>query len=211
MTWNKFVGVTMLLFGLINPVGAIPIYVHLMRKTPTGKAHRILVLASVAVAFLLVVAALFGKQILSFFNVGVDDFRIAGGVLALVIAFDMFQARYGGFLQTIEERAEADREIHGIAITPLAFPLLVGPAEMAMMITLSNDFPRLADKSSLIASSLLTTGLVSLTLWTAQPINRVLGTTGINVATRIMALVVASVGINFIITGLKNQFPGLLR
>ena len=55
MTWNKFVGVTMLLFGLINPVGAIPIYVHLMRKTPTGKAHRILVLASVAVAFLLVV------------------------------------------------------------------------------------------------------------------------------------------------------------
>jgi multiple antibiotic resistance protein len=82
---------------------------------------------------------------------------------------------------------------------------------MAMMITLSSDFPRLADKSLLIVSSLLTACLVSLTLWTAKPINRLLGTTGINVATRIMALVVASVGINFIITGLKNQFPGLLR
>lgn len=211
MTWNKFVGVTMVLFGLINPVGVIPIYMHLMRRTPSVKSHRILMLASVAVASLLIVAALFGEQILAFFNVGLDDFRIAGGILALVIGFDMFQARYSGFLQTVEERAEADREIHGVAITPLAFPLLVGPAEMSMMITLSNDFPHPADKGLLVGSALLTTCLVSLTLWMAKSINRVLGTTGINVATRIMALVVASVGINFIITGLKNQFPGLLR
>jgi multiple antibiotic resistance protein len=48
-----------------------------------------------------------------------------------------------------------------------------------------------------------------LTLWLAKPIPRLLGKTGINVATRVMALIVASVGVNFIITGLKNQFPGL--
>jgi multiple antibiotic resistance protein len=50
---------------------------------------------------------------------------------------------------------------------------------------------------------------MALTLWMAQPINRILGMTGINVTTRVMALIVASVGINFIVTGLKNQFPGL--
>ena len=101
-------------------------------------------IASLAVGCqtLLIVAALWGEPILAFFNVGLDDFRIAGGLLALVIAFEMFQAHYGGFLQTLEERAEADTDLHAIAITPLAFPLLVGPAEMSVMITLSNDAPR---------------------------------------------------------------------
>jgi multiple antibiotic resistance protein len=64
---------------------------------------------------------------------------------------------------------------------------------------------------ALVFAVILTTALMTLTLWLSRPINRVLGTTGINVATRLMALIVASVGINFIVTGLKNQFPGLSR
>jgi multiple antibiotic resistance protein len=146
---------------------------------------------------------------LAFFNVGLDDFRIAGGLLALVIAFEMFQAHYGGFLQKLEERAEADADLHAIAITPLAFPLLVGPAEMSVMITLSNDAPTLWAKGLLVASAALTSALTALTLYLAKPLGRVFGTTGINVVTRIMALIVASVAIDFILRGLKNQFPGL--
>jgi multiple antibiotic resistance protein len=213
MSWNHFVGIAILLYGLTNPVGVIPIYLHLLERLPERtqgmRAHRILLIACAAVAVLLVAAAIFGKQILAFFHVGLDDFRIAGGLLALVIAFDMFQAHYGGFLQTLEERSEAESDLHSIAITPLAFPLLVGPAELSIMITLSNDQPILADKGLLVAAALLTTVLTMLTLWLAMPINRLLGRTGINVATRVMALIVASIGINFIVTGLKNQFPVL--
>ena len=211
MAWNRFIGITMLLYGLINPTGVIPIYINLVRKADAGRAHRIILAASVAVVSLLVVAAVLGKQILSFFNVGLDDFRIAGGLLALFIAFEMFQAHYGGFMQTIEERVEAEADINSIAITPLAFPLLVGPAEMSVMITLSNDLPHPLDKLLLVATSLLTTALVAATLWLAIPINRLLGATGINIATRVMALIVASVGINFILTGIKNQLPGLMH
>jgi multiple antibiotic resistance protein len=60
-----------------------------------------------------------------------------------------------------------------------------------------------------VASAALTTALTALTLYLAKPLGRVLGTTGINVVTRIMALIVASVAIDFILSGLKNQFPGL--
>ncbi len=209
MGWHQFVGTTLLLYGLINPVGAVPIYSHLIRKTSSDQTHRILVIASLAVGCLLIVAALWGEPILAFFNVGLDDFRIAGGLLALVIAFEMFQAHYGGFLQTLEERAEADGDLHGVAITPLAFPLLVGPAEMSVMITLSNDTPGLWAKGVLVASAALTTALTALTLYLAKPLGRVLGTTGINVVTRVMALIVASVAIDFILSGLKNKFPAL--
>jgi multiple antibiotic resistance protein len=209
MSWHQLIGITILLYGLINPVGAVPIYSHLVRKASNEKAHRILQIASLAVGSLLISAALWGGPILRLFNVGIDDFRIAGGLLALVIAFEMFQAHYGGFLQTLEEKAEAEREIHSVAITPLAFPLLVGPAELSVMITLSNDSPGLRDKGVLVAAALLTTALTSLTLYIAKPLSRLIGTTGINVVTRVMALIVASVAIDFILNGLKNMFPGL--
>jgi multiple antibiotic resistance protein len=104
-----------------------------LRRTADVQAHRIIALASTAVACLLITTAMFGRHILAFFSVGLDDFRIAGGLLALFIAFEMFQARYGGFTQTIEEKREAETDLHGIAITPLAFPLLVAPAEMSVM------------------------------------------------------------------------------
>jgi multiple antibiotic resistance protein len=209
MGWHQFVGTTLLLYGLINPIGVIPIYSHLVREDSSQRAHRILLIASVAVGGLLILAALWGQPILAFFNVGLDDFRIAGGLLALVIAFEMFQARYGAFLQTLEERAEADTDIHGIAITPLAFPLLVGPAEMSVIITLSNDTSSFWAKGMLVAAVVFTTALTALTLYLAKPLGRMLGTTGINVVTRVMALIVASVAIDFILSGLRNQFPGL--
>jgi MarC family membrane protein len=209
LAWNEFVGITMLLYGLINPIGVIPIYLHLLHQTAEVRVHRVISLASVVVACLLIATAVFGRQILGFFNVGIDDFRIAGGLLALFIAFEMFQARYGGFMQTIEERREAETDLHSIAITPLAFPLLVGPAEMSVMITLSNEATYTIGQEWLVAVVLFTTLLMAVTLWMAKSINRFLGTTGINVVTRVMALIVASIGIKFILTGLKNALPGL--
>ena len=80
---------------------------------------------------------------------------------------------------------------------------------MSVMITLSNDARALWGKGVLVASAALTTALTALTLYLAKPLVRVLGTTGINVVTRIMALIVASVAIDFILSGLKSQFPGL--
>lgn len=121
----------------------------------------------------------------------------------------MFQARFGGFLQTSDERHEAESDLHGAAITPLAFPLLVGPADMSVIITLSNDIVDAQGKGWLIAACGLATSLVACTLWMALPIQSVLGKTGINVATRFMALIVASLGVDFMLTGIRNQLPGL--
>ena len=138
-----------------------------------------------------------------------NDFRIAGGLLALFVAFEMFQAKYGGIIQTPDERQEAEFEIHGIAVTPLAFPLLVGPTEMSVMITLASERSHWLERLWLVASSVTVSSMVAITLWMAVPVNRVLGKTGINVVTRVMALIVAALGVKFIMTGIKNEIPGL--
>lgn len=210
MHQNEFVGTTTLLYALANPIGVVPIFLGLTRGLTARTPRRIIAVACLAVAAFLSAAALFGRDILAFFNVGLDDFRIAGGLFALFIAFEMFQAHYGGFMQTTEERREAESDVRAIAITPLAFPLLVGPAEIGVMITLANDTADWQGKAVLVGSAVTTAALVGATLCLAMPINRLLGRTGINVATRVMALFVAAVGVHFIMTGLRNQLPGLM-
>lgn len=79
MAWNQFVGITILLYALTNPVGAIPIFLAMTCQVESVKIHRIIVRASAAIAIFFVGSALLGKQILNFFNVGLDDFRVAGG------------------------------------------------------------------------------------------------------------------------------------
>ncbi len=183
MAWNKFIGITMLLYALTNPVGVIPIFLALTRQAGTIKTQRIILLACSAVAVFFVGSAVLGKEILQFFNVGLDDFRIAGGLLALVIAFEMFQAQYGKFVPRADETSGGEVDIRGLAITPFAFPLLVGPAEMSIMITLSNDNPDWIAKALLAAAALVATVLIALTLWAAAAIERFLGRTGISVMT----------------------------
>lgn len=210
MSWNEFIGISTLLYALANPIGVVPIFLGFTARLGTSRTNTIVVIASLAVFAFLAVIIPFGQQLLDFFNVSLDDFRIAGGLLALFIAFEMFQAHYGEFMQTVEEHEEAEANVRGIAITPLAFPLLVGPAELGVVITLANDAPDLGYKLALTGAAALNAVLVALTLFLAAPISRVMGQTGINVATRVMALIVAAIGVNFIVTGIQNHFPGLV-
>ncbi len=209
MELNRFVGLATLLYALANPIGIVPIFLGLTGRSHSINRPRVVLVAAAAVAALLIMSALFGREALAFFNVGLDDFRIAGGLLALFIAFEMFQAHYGGILQTAEERSEAELDLHGVAITPLAFPLLIGPAEMSIMITLASDHPDWREKAALITAALLAAAMIALTLLAATPIHRLIGKTGVNIATRIMALFVAAIGINFIFTGMRSELPGL--
>lgn len=209
MNWNEFIGVTSLLYALANPIGVIPIFLSLAEHTRNANTVRVVAVAALSVTAFLIAATLLGTSTLEFFSVSLDDFRIAGGLLALFIAFEMFQAHYGSFMRTAEEQSEAEADIHGIAITPLAFPILVGPAELGVMITLTGDSPLWSEKVTLIASAIATGFMIAVTLWMAAPLHRLMGRTGINVATRVMALIVAAIGVNFILTGLRNQLPGL--
>ena len=164
MSWNEFIGISSLLYALANPIGVVPIFLGFTAGIGSSRTLSIIAIASLAVFGFLLVTIPFGQQILDFFNVSLDDFRIAGGLMALFIAFEMFQAHYGEFMQTDEEHQEAEANVHGIAITPLAFPLLVGPAELGVMITLANDAADWGYRFALIAAAALNAVLVAVTL-----------------------------------------------
>lgn len=212
---NTFIGLVALLYALSNPISILPIFMGLTQKVRQDRINRLIFTTVITIAIVLGIGVVLGEQVLRFFDISIDDFRIAGGLLALYIAFVMFHAHPSGITQTAEEKADAEAEaeenIQALAVTPLAFPLLVGPAEVSIMITMANDAPDFASRIWLLLAGLCLSLLIGATLRLAVPLYKFMGRTGINIATRIMALIVASIGIHFIVSGLQNQFPGLSR
>src|SRR4030065_2769989 len=120
-------------FAILNPLGAIPIYLSLMADRRPDEMHRIALKASVAVAVILTLSVWVGDALLSFFGIGIPAFRIAGGLLVLIIAIAMFGAKTSPARHTDAEQAEAEAK-NDIAVVPLALPLLAGPGSISLTI-----------------------------------------------------------------------------
>lgn len=208
--WSEQTKYLVGIFAILNPVGTIPIYLSLMAERHVAEMHRTALKASVAVAIILILAVWVGDGLLSFFGIGIPAFRIAGGLLVLIIAIAMFDARTSSARHTAAEQVEAEAK-NDIAVVPLAIPLLAGPGAISLAIV---DAHQAASISGKFAFSLGIVGvavIVWLVLRLAEPIGERLGTGGLNIATRVMGLILAAMAVQFMAEGLLELFPGLSK
>ncbi|ACZ76997.1 MULTISPECIES: YchE family NAAT transporter [Dickeya] len=196
------------LFALINPVGILPIFISMTNYQAGDGRARTNLTANVSVVIILWVALFFGDAILRLFGISIDSFRIAGGILITTIAMSMISGKLGEDKQNKQEKTEtANRE--SIGVVPLALPLMAGPGAISSTIVWSS---RYHGWQNLLGLS-LAIAVFSFCCWllfrAAPALVRLLGQTGINVVTRIMGLLLMSLGIEFIVTGIRALFPGL--
>lgn len=196
------------LFALVNPVGIIPVFISMTSYQPAAVRNKTNLTANLSVAIILLTSLFLGDGILQIFGISIDSFRIAGGILVVTIAMSMISGKLGEDKQNKQEKSEtAVRE--SIGVVPLALPLMAGPGQS---VQLSSGGPgttpgasgRVLTGDSGICPLLL--GIFRMAPWLV----RLLGQTGINVITRIMGLLLMALGIEFIVTGIKALFPGLL-
>lgn len=197
------------LFALVNPVGILPLFISMTNYQDEVSRNKINLTANFSVAVILTVALLFGSAILALFGISIDSFRFAGGMLVMLIALTMINGKIGENKQNKEERSESViRE--NIAVVPLALPLMAGPGAISSMIVWSVHY----DSWPHIVGFILTLILFSFCCWLlfrlAPYMIRLLGQTGINVVTRIMGLILMSLGAEIMMSGIKGAFPGLL-
>jgi multiple antibiotic resistance protein len=114
----------------------------------------------------------------------------------------------GGARTTVEEENEAENKAT-LGVVPLGIPLLTGPGAISTVIVYANKAHGAGDYAIIIGCGFVLAALVWLTLQLAQPITRIMGRSGINIATRIMGLLVAAVAVEFIVDGLKTMLPVL--
>lgn len=196
------------LLAIVNPVGAIPIFINLTADQNKGVRNKNSFMASISMGIILIVVLFSGDAILRFFGISVGSFRVGGGILILLMSISMLQAKMSHVKQTEVEGLDlAERE--SVAVVPLGTPLLAGPGAISTVILYAQRYTSVTHYLYLLGVIVLLICLTFLSFRLAPAIARLLGKTGINVVTRLMGLIMAAVGVEFIANGLKQLFPAL--
>lgn len=197
------------LFALINPIGILPVFISMTNYQGTIGRNKTNLTANLSVVGILWGSLFFGDSILRLFGISIDSFRIAGGILVVTIAMSMISGKLGEDKQNKQEKTEtANRE--SIGVVPLALPLMAGPGAISSTIVWSSRYHGWLNLFGLSLAIAIFAFCCWLLFRVAPILVKVLGQTGINVVTRIMGLLLMSLGIEFIVTGIKAIFPGLL-
>ncbi|MBT1445524.1 YchE family NAAT transporter [Shewanella sp. JM162201] len=197
------------LVAIINPIGLLPVFVSLTSHQTEAERNHTGKVANIAVVVILLVTIVAGQHILNMFSISLSAFRIAGGTLIAIIALSMLQGKLGEVKRNQEEDRESSA-MESVAVVPLALPLMAGPGAISSVIVFAAEHNTMLDLVGMF-STVLIFGLLSFGLFRmASVIYRVLGKTGINVITRLMGLLMLSIGIEVMAAGLKGLFPNLL-
>jgi multiple antibiotic resistance protein len=195
---------------IIDPIGVVPFFMgHTAHLDAT--ARRATALKSVAIAAgVLLLFTVIGQPLLHYLGVSVAAFRIAGGVLLLLLAIDMVLVKESGIRATTQKEDEEAHQRPDIAVFPLAVPLIAGPGAIASVILLQSQNASSLLNQDIVAGVMLAVLLLTgLSFLIATPIMRILSVTGINVMTRVLGIILAALAVSNILEGLRASFPAL--
>jgi multiple antibiotic resistance protein len=208
LDWAEYTKFFLALIVIVNPVGAVPLFVSMTEQHTVDEKRRIARAASAAVAVVLVLAAIAGQPLLAFFGITIASFKVGGAILILLLAISMMHATPTGEKQTPEEAREAEDK-ESIAVVPLAIPLLSGPGAISTTIIYSTGRSSLSHILLIIACCLLVSLATWVALRAATPVSLWLGKTGVNIAIRLMGLLLAAVAVEIFTSGILVLLPGL--
>ncbi|HWP27089.1 MAG TPA: MarC family protein [Xanthobacteraceae bacterium] len=199
-------------FVVIDPVGILPVFMALTSKKSAAARKRIAVRAVLLAAATLTVFALVGDVLLRFLGISLPAFRIAGGLLLLLLSIDMILVRPSGLRTATKAEEEEAEESADVAVFPLAVPLIAGPGAMTSVILItgraSGDF--LFQLIAILALAAVLLFCLLIFLFASRLMNR-LGLTGINVIGRVFGIVLAGLAIQYIVDGVAASFPILMK
>ncbi len=193
------------MMSILNPIGVIPIFLSMTESFPEKKVRAIATSCAATVAITLIISLIAGKKVLSIFSISVDSFTIGGGFLIFTMAMEMIKAKRPSTKMNKEEVEEM--EANEIGIVPLAIPLISGPGSISTAIIYSNRMSSTYHWIGAIVTFILLGVMIKLIFNYSRMIGRKMGTIGLNVMTRIMGLILLSVSIEMVSSGLRGLFP----
>ena len=202
-----FLSAFVTLFVVIDPPGCAPIYAGLVSGASQRQATAMAARASVIAALILVGFALLGEQLLGALHIGLDAFRIAGGIMLFLIALDMvFEKRTERREQRAEKvriQNEATPEVEDVSVFPMAMPMIAGPGSIATVMLLMSRAEGTAQTLVILAALAAVMLLTFAALAAAKPIMRVLGVRVEAVLTRLLGVLLAALAAQYVIVGVN--------
>ena len=181
-------------FVVVEPVSLIPLFTGLTTGATSEYKRRMALRAVSVAAAILVLFALGGASFLNLMGISLEAFRIFGGLLLFLLSLEMVFARESGTRTSSSEAAESRRRAD-ISVFPLAFPFIAGPGALATILLWFGPV-HLTQQPALFGSYLVAVLLVLAIalamMLLADPLMRVIGVTGANVASRLLGVIPVS-------------------
>ncbi len=200
------------IFFVVDPLSAVPFFLAMTRDASAQGRRETALRASVTAGVILAGFALAGAWMFKLLGISLGAFKIAGGVVLLLVALDMIRTQPSRTRITDKEVEEgADKE--DVAVVPLAMPLLAGPGSIATVIVLMARARAGPWWHALpVLGAIAVTGAASyLILAGATRTERVLGRTGLAIVERVAGLLLVAIAIQFMLDGLAQAVPALWR
>jgi multiple antibiotic resistance protein len=189
---------TIALFVVMDPIGTVPLFIALTKNMKKEERKAVSKVAVFTAGVLLILFAVAGTQILSIFGITISSFMIAGGVLLFIVSMELLTHgawRFGG---TVSGES---------GVVPLAFPLLAGPGAITSVII---SF-QAAGLVVTILSIAIVIGVTYIILLLVNPIYRVLGRQGSMIITRVFAVLVAAIAVQYVVQGAIQLYLNIIR
>ncbi|OOS00319.1 hypothetical protein B0187_02190 [Haemophilus paracuniculus] len=197
------------LFAIVNPFGGLPIFFSMTAHQYETERNHTSLITSLSIGVILLVSLYFGKFILDAFSISLNSFRVAGGFLIVSIAMTMISGKLGEHKQNKEEKNEDVKDYENIGVVPLAMPIMAGPGAIGSTIVWGTRYNNWVDYIGFSVAIIVFAMICYILFRFSAPLVKKLGKTGSNVVTRIMGLILMALGIEIIVAGLSNLFPGL--
>ena len=198
---SQFFYAFMAFFAIMNPISNLPAYMALVADD-SQKISRKIAFRSLLIAFVIITVFIFsGDFIFKVFGITIISFRIAGGILVAVIGYHMINGNHSPSYKGMEQQA-VNSDPMSIAISPLAMPLFAGPGTITTALSLANG--GLQNQLITVVAFALLCVITYLLLISAKQIAGFLGENLMKIITKMMGLLLFSIGIQMIIVSVQT-------
>ena len=197
------------LFTLINPIGIAPLLMVMTERFSKDERVKIAKKGSATALITLLLFAILGSLIFSFFGITLEAFQIMGGILFFRNGLRMLDAKVGRSRTTPAEQEES-QESDDIAISPIGIPLIAGPGAITATMLLSSQTPQIYSYLNLGLSVMIVLTFVHVILRNGDVLMRVLCTSIMRIIQRLMGLILLVIAVQFVINGTISVIKPLL-
>jgi multiple antibiotic resistance protein len=197
-----FLATFIIFFAVIDPIGTVPVFIAVTSHFDEKARNKIALIAILVAAVILMFFVLAGEFILTAMSIPLPAFQVAGGIVLFLFALTMIFGE-----SKPDEEVKLAHNHHDTAVFPLAVPSIAGPGAMLAAVLMTEkhrfSFWEQAQTASMILAVLF---IVYLLMIMSGPINKLIGTSGASVVSRVMGLILASVATSNTLSGIKLYF-----
>lgn len=195
---------------LVNPLGISPVFLALTDRFDTAQRRNIAKKGASTAALILIVFALVGSAIFSFYSITLNAFQIMGGILFFRNGLRMLEAIVSRTRSTPAEQEEG-MDHDDIAVSPVGIPVIAGPGAITAAMMLSAQAESYIHYGILLAAILITLIITYFVFRGADRLAIRLGATGMRIIQRIMGIILMVIAVQFIINGVAPILTSILQ